>query len=216
MTEYADVLTRLSGALSAREDTDALREELFAAYLAGRAASLFGGTTPAGLPWPAPTDPVAAGADAIRALAEAVDPTVRNNDQYLILNGATAVTLGAGAWSSISWPTVEKQKGTDVTQSGNGFVLNAGGVFGISVMLTWTTALNGNFSMGIGPSAGSGPDALYRASMPTPAAGLTLTAYWERPVNAGTALSLFVIQNGTGTQTIGGRRLSIRRLSNYP
>lgn len=32
------------------------------------------GTTAQGLPYPEPTDPVAAGADAIRALAEAIDP----------------------------------------------------------------------------------------------------------------------------------------------
>lgn len=32
------------------------------------------GTTPGGLPYPEPTDPVAAGADAIKALAQAVEP----------------------------------------------------------------------------------------------------------------------------------------------
>src|SRR4029077_2711616 len=35
------------------------------------------GTTPTGLPYPEPTDPVAAGADNIKALAQAVDPRPR-------------------------------------------------------------------------------------------------------------------------------------------
>lgn len=48
-------------------DTTELEQQAFTRYLAvGR-----GGTTPGGLPYPDPTDPISEGADAIRALAEA-------------------------------------------------------------------------------------------------------------------------------------------------
>lgn len=63
----------LAGELAAETDPGAQRdlvERLHAAYLA--TPSPLGGTTGAGLPYPSPTDPIAGGADAIRALAEAV------------------------------------------------------------------------------------------------------------------------------------------------
>lgn len=65
--EYLDLLRRLR-ANPSRE----LADEVHARYL----ALPRGGTTPSGLPYPSPTDPVAAGADAIRALAESTDPFV--------------------------------------------------------------------------------------------------------------------------------------------
>jgi hypothetical protein len=49
-------------------------DQLVADYLDGRAGS----TTPLGLPYPVPTDPVAQGASAIQALATALDPKVNN------------------------------------------------------------------------------------------------------------------------------------------
>jgi len=50
------------------------------------------GTTPNGLPYPEPTDPVAQGAAAIKALAEAVDPRV----------GARAIATGQATLTSIT------------------------------------------------------------------------------------------------------------------
>ena len=47
------------------------------------------GTTPSGLPYPEPTDPVAEGADAIRALAEAIELKV--GDRVAVVKGS-AVT----------------------------------------------------------------------------------------------------------------------------
>lgn len=60
--------------LAARQAGDtalaaALDEQIYAGYL----ELTRGGTTPRGLPWPSPVDPLWEGADAIRALAEAVD-----------------------------------------------------------------------------------------------------------------------------------------------
>lgn len=67
-----------------------LRDQLHARYLEiGR-----GATTPAGLPYPDPTDPVAEGASAIRALAEALDPGVADT-------GWVAISLAAGFTGSL-------------------------------------------------------------------------------------------------------------------
>lgn len=65
--EYADLLRQYLAA-----PTEQLRELLHNRYQ----ALALGDTTSAGLPFPDPADPVAAGADAIRALAEAIDPLV--------------------------------------------------------------------------------------------------------------------------------------------
>jgi hypothetical protein len=69
---YVTLLTQLLEAETAGDDAAAaaLADLLQARYLELER----GGTTPAGLPYPNPTDPVAEGASAIRALAEAIDP----------------------------------------------------------------------------------------------------------------------------------------------
>lgn len=56
------------------------------------------GTTAHGLPYPEPTDPVANGADAIRALAEAIDPNVLAGT--LVTTATTGATNGIGNTSS--------------------------------------------------------------------------------------------------------------------
>lgn len=67
--QYAAILARLNEGNFADNEHDDLLEQLQARYrLIGR-----GGTTPGGLPYPYPTDPVSEGASAIRALAEAID-----------------------------------------------------------------------------------------------------------------------------------------------
>jgi hypothetical protein len=65
---------QLAADLAAERDPDkrrALADAMHAAYL--DAPSALAGVTLAGLPYPSPTDPIAQGADAIRALAEALD-----------------------------------------------------------------------------------------------------------------------------------------------
>lgn len=62
------------------------------------------GTTAGGLPYPEPTDPVAAGADAIKALAVAVDgkytaldPAIKQGYGFITGTSAVAVSAGRGA-----------------------------------------------------------------------------------------------------------------------
>ena len=64
-TLYAELVAATDPAKIAK-----LQEEAHALYL----AEVFAANTPNGFPYPAPTDPVSQGADAIRALAEALDP----------------------------------------------------------------------------------------------------------------------------------------------
>jgi hypothetical protein len=74
-TEYAQLLAQLL----ADPANATIREALYARYVE---ISPLGGTSTDGYPYPVPTDPVAQGADAIRALAEA-------------LNGRTFVSITA-------------------------------------------------------------------------------------------------------------------------
>jgi hypothetical protein len=67
------------------------------------------GQTPGGLPWPEPTDPLAAGAGAIRALAESVDRYWYHAERiaaYSIGGGGTDVTVGGGGGTA-AWETIE-------------------------------------------------------------------------------------------------------------
>jgi hypothetical protein len=70
MSTWTDLRDELARSKSL-DDARRIVDEMHDAYLA--APSPLGGVTPGGLPYPSPTDPVAEGADAIRALAEAVD-----------------------------------------------------------------------------------------------------------------------------------------------
>lgn len=76
-------------------------------------------TTPGGLPYPVPTDYLAAGADAIKALALALDPyarpttasSVASTTMTAIEATVTLVNLAAGTWdvemkAGASWSTV--------------------------------------------------------------------------------------------------------------
>jgi hypothetical protein len=82
---WADIAARLFSA--APDDRPALIEELHQAYLADPRA-----TTPNGLPYPAPTDPIAQGADAIRSLAQAID----NQPGVVGIQRGTAATAASG------------------------------------------------------------------------------------------------------------------------
>jgi hypothetical protein len=95
--QYLEILERLVRGDGNPVD---LADELHARYLALPRA----GATPAGLPYPSPTDPIAQGADAIRALAEAIDA----NDHPW-----TNVTLGSG------WTTGSGSAVAQVMRDGN-------------------------------------------------------------------------------------------------
>lgn len=86
--QYESQLAEASAADDAgapRDDVLEILERLHATYL----ELVRGGVTPTGLPYPAPTDPLSEGADAIRALAEAVD--VMTFDASRVTSGVFAV-----------------------------------------------------------------------------------------------------------------------------
>lgn len=64
------------------------------------------GVTGAGLPYPENTDPVMAGADAIKALAQAVDPLVYREgwSRYVASRQAKIAAGGSGFPGLVSWP----------------------------------------------------------------------------------------------------------------
>ena len=67
------------------------------------------GTTSKGLPYPEPTDPVAAGADAIKALAQAIKQPLTGVVSVAVSNATTAsqaVTFPAGYFTSAPTVTV--------------------------------------------------------------------------------------------------------------
>ncbi len=88
--------------------------------------ALLGGTTPTGgLPYPSPSDPVSGGADAIRALAEALDPAWTN----LTLASGWAAEAG---FTTLRYRVVAKMlqvQGTKLARSGSTLAINAGAVY---------------------------------------------------------------------------------------
>jgi hypothetical protein len=67
------------------------------------------GQTVGGLPWPEDTDAVMAGAQAIRALAEALDRLVYNAErvaQFSVGGGGTDVQIGGGGGTA-AWETID-------------------------------------------------------------------------------------------------------------
>lgn len=83
-------------------ETPTLVADLFAAYRALLDVGLLGGATTNGLPYPSPTDPLYQGADAIRALAEALDPRITQAGSWTpytpTLSGFTASPGGRARW----------------------------------------------------------------------------------------------------------------------
>jgi hypothetical protein len=64
------------------------------------------GTTPGSLPYPLPTDPIAGGADAIKALAQSIDPAI------LVMGGPVADTgIAAATWTTIGGPPATTVRG---------------------------------------------------------------------------------------------------------
>jgi hypothetical protein len=109
--DYQAMAAALGAAIRAGEPVDQLAEQLHAAYLALLEAGTFGATTPiAGLPYPAPTDPVAAGADNFQALATTLDTLVNNTIATPASAGFAGaypmgVSIAATASTDAGWPT---------------------------------------------------------------------------------------------------------------
>ncbi len=83
MSDLTDLLVQMQS-VAPGDELDALIAQALAAYLAEPRAA-----TGKGLPYPAPTDPIASGATAIQALAEAVDLKIFRQVQ----GGSVAVNL---------------------------------------------------------------------------------------------------------------------------
>ena len=84
------------------------------------------GTTPKGFPYPEPTDPVAAGADAIKALAQAIDTHVGRVASGAVtvtgdgtsVNPGAAVTFPAGRFTANPRVIAEVVGGSNVNLAG--------------------------------------------------------------------------------------------------
>jgi hypothetical protein len=120
---WAQIAAEIEGASSADEQR-ALFDDLFAAYLADPRA-----TTPSGLPYPAPTDPIAQGADAIRNLAQALEtPRVI---AYALTSGSGVTLPGTASFTAIPFATLS-------------FPVTAGQKYVIRAVVTVVNAASGN------------------------------------------------------------------------
>jgi len=189
-------------------------DELVAAYLDARA----GGTTPGGLPYPAPTDPVAQGAAAIQALATAVDALVFPKD-YRAITGTSTVTISTGVWTKVGvWLAAEPGAvGSGITSSANGLQLLVPGVYLLSAMVEWAGGSSGGRRlMGFGTAAAASAGAFYRNSVITPDTSAVDQTYSEVIyVDAASvgSWSLWVNQNTAATLNLANRRFAARRIA---
>jgi hypothetical protein len=134
-------------------------------------------------------------------------------DIYRILNGTTTLTLGTGAWSTIGWVSTESNMG-DISLSGNYMVAATAGTYRIDAMLTFSTAITGNPLMGLGNSAASGADGLFRIQGYANGTGLIMAGSWLRVMNAGDNVGVWVQQNTGSNQSITNRRFAMQRVAN--
>lgn len=99
------------------------------------------GTTPGGLPYPDPTDPVADGATAIRALAEALDARFQR-----IMGRAQTLAQNLTSGNTQSILTMSLIEATGVTFTANGFTITKAGMYVISGDLTLSSSTTGGAS----------------------------------------------------------------------
>lgn len=87
--QYVELKTQLAQLAQDDPAAAALIEQLHSVYL----GLVRGGVTASGLPYPDPTDPISEGADAIRALAEAIGA---NDHPWTNVTPASGWTTGTG------------------------------------------------------------------------------------------------------------------------
>jgi hypothetical protein len=78
------------------------------------------GTTIHGLPYPEPTDPVAAGAAAIRSLAESIDTAVM---AHKVQYGNSIILSDAGGVAWLNWPEAFSVTPVAIVQVGDAAIL---------------------------------------------------------------------------------------------
>lgn len=211
MTTYIELLGSL---LLAGKDADPeLAEATHAAYIEALEAELFGGSTTTALPWPAPTDPVAAGADAIRALAEAIDP--RLGGGYRTQTDTSTATIPTATWTRIGTTVAETSAGTDVAANGGGMTCTVAGLYRVDALVTWAGGLGTAVpTIAFGQLTDSGPGTYMRSQGGSPGAfALIMTGSWIKRMSAGETVAIFVLQSSGSNATITNRRLGVHRVS---
>lgn len=208
MTTYVDLLGDLlrSGAAADPE----LAEAVHAAYLEELGVGTFGAVTAGGLPYPVPTDPVAAGADAIRALAEAVD--VKFSD-YRTQTANDSRSIGTGVWTTVPVGTAETSAGSSVAAGTTGMTIAQTGEFLIHALVLWGPfAAAATPMIGVSQIGDAGPSAFYRSSTQLSTGSITIAAAWTRRHTAGDTVVLFANQSSGASVPITTRRLAIHRI----
>lgn len=210
---FGDALTRLSVALANGDDTAAAEQDLFAAYMAQRAANPRSGQTTTALPWPSPTDPVAAGADAIRALAEAIDP--RLGGGYRSQTDTSTATIPTAAWTRVGTTVAESALGTDVAANGGGMTCVVAGWYRVDAYINWQAGLGTALpTIAFAQLADSGPGTYNRSQVGSPGSfALIQTGSWVKRMSAGETVSIWVLQSSGSNQTITNRRLAVHRVA---
>lgn len=177
-----------------------LAEQLHATYL----ALALGGTTPGGYPYPDPTDPVASGADAIRALAEAADPMATK------FADAATQNVGSGSGTALTFLSTPEIAGGGATlASGTDVTIVKAGTYLITGSCRFATNstgyrildifVNGTFVERDSRSAVSGAET-YSHTVTTKA------------LAAGDKVQLQAFHNTGGTVPVGAKWVAIHRL----
>ena len=177
-------------------------------YATGRA----GGSTPAGLPYPLPSEPVQQGAAAIQALATALDPYLIGS--YRIHNATDTVTVGTGVWSGIGIKTLESSGGADIVASGNGFAVTRAGLYEVHLTIQCGNGNATSVSIGVAVGAANGPGSTMRSSTNPGGASLLILYSGLVRLAANDTIGAMISHNATGTLTFTNRRISLRRVGN--
>jgi hypothetical protein len=181
-----------------------------AAYLDGRA----GGSTPLGLPYPSPSDPVYQGAAAIQALAQAVDA-------FLVPPGWMAYTdtaqanINTAAWTKLNATVLEESGGSGLAYTNGGIKVLTAGLYDLSATVVWgTSTAAGTRFIGIGDQGGSAPYAFTKMSAGYHAAGngFTDSTTWKNiRLAVNTVVALWVYQSTGAVFPAANRRLAVHR-----
>jgi hypothetical protein len=157
------------------------------------------GTTTGGLPYPEPTDPVSAGANAIKALAQALDPAwwrCERLAQFAVGGGGTDVTVGAGA---AAWEVFETNFGA---ASGVNIALPKAGVYSVTAAATIAIAQGTRITVAVNASGGAGVG----MQLASPAGAGMNQAYIATGVirvAAGETVQMIVAQNSGSSANFG-------------
>jgi hypothetical protein len=184
--------------------------KMHAEYVRQYLAGTLGASTPGGLPYPSPTDPVYQGAAAIQALATAIDGILAGS--YRIHNNTDTVTVGTGVWSGIGIKALETAGGSDIVASGNGFAVTKAGLYEVHLSIQCG---NGNATavmIGVGVNGATGPLATQRSSTNPGGAGLVILYSGLVRLAVNDTIGAMVNHNASTSLTFTNRRMSLQRV----